>query len=52
MLSEGVYLDLGIADRVMTEAGADIVALQDSIAGILCAGQLDDVRQVFNKAIY
>ncbi len=46
VISEGVYLDLVIANRVISEAGADSVALQDSVTGILSAGQLEDVRQL------
>lgn len=46
ILSDGTYLDLGTAGRVVGEAGADAVVLSGSVMGILAAEQLQDVRRL------
>ncbi len=46
ILSDGTYLDLGTAGRVVGKAGADAVVLSGSVMGILAAEQLQDVRRL------
>ncbi len=46
VLSDGTYLDLGTAERVVGEADADVADLSGTVMGILAAEQLQDVRRL------
>ncbi len=46
VLSDGTYLDLGTAERVVGEADAGAVVLSGTVMGILAAEQLQDVRRL------